>query len=115
MRVRAGEVRVVILDSQPIHQQRQEYRLVDAATGEFERGYVDVADMATLSPGPMTFRYTSRAAPAPTWPDRARRQARHRSASAIPDRCTTTTTARTPAPANDTVTRAYSRTRSPGP
>jgi hypothetical protein len=45
-----GEVRVVILDSQPIHQQRQEYRLVDAATGEFERGYVDVADMATAQP-----------------------------------------------------------------
>ncbi|OBA78540.1 hypothetical protein A9W99_22940 [Mycobacterium sp. 1164966.3] len=45
-----GEVRVVILDSQPIHQQRQEYRLVDAATGEFERGYVDVADMADAQP-----------------------------------------------------------------
>ena len=34
-----GEVRVVLLDAQPIHRQRQEYRLVDAATGEFERGY----------------------------------------------------------------------------
>jgi Transmembrane protein of unknown function (DUF3556) len=45
-----GEVRVVILDSQPIHRQRQEYRLVDAATGEFERGYVEVADMATAQP-----------------------------------------------------------------
>jgi hypothetical protein len=45
-----GEVRVVILDSQPIHTQRQEYRLVDAATGEFERGYVQVADMANAQP-----------------------------------------------------------------
>jgi Transmembrane protein of unknown function (DUF3556) len=45
-----GDVRVVILDSQPIHVQRQEYRLVDAATGEFERGYVDVADMANAQP-----------------------------------------------------------------
>lgn len=45
-----GEVRVVILDAQPIHNQTQEYRLVDAATGEFERGYVDVADMATTQP-----------------------------------------------------------------
>ena len=45
-----GEVRVVVLDSQPIHRQRQEYRLVDAATGEFERGYVEVADMATAQP-----------------------------------------------------------------
>jgi hypothetical protein len=45
-----GEVRVVILDSQPIHKQRQEYRLVDAATGEFERGYVDVAEMVNAQP-----------------------------------------------------------------
>jgi hypothetical protein len=45
-----GEVRVVILNSQPIHLQRQEYRLVDAATGEFERGYVNVADMAEAQP-----------------------------------------------------------------
>ena len=35
-----GEVRVVLLDAQPIHKQTQEYRLVDAATGEFESGYV---------------------------------------------------------------------------
>ena len=45
-----GDVRVVILDAQPIHIQRQEYRLVDAATGEFERGYVDVDDMVTTQP-----------------------------------------------------------------
>lgn len=45
-----GEVRVVILDSQPIQTQRQQYRLVDAATGEFERGYVEVADMAGAQP-----------------------------------------------------------------
>jgi Transmembrane protein of unknown function (DUF3556) len=45
-----GEVRVVLLDAQPIHKQRQEYRLVDAATGEFESGYVRVADMVTRQP-----------------------------------------------------------------
>ena len=45
-----GEVRVLLLDAQPIHRQRQEYRLVDAATGEFERGYVNVADMVTRQP-----------------------------------------------------------------
>jgi hypothetical protein len=45
-----GDVRVVILDAQPIHIQHQEYRLVDAATGEFERGYVDVDDMVTTQP-----------------------------------------------------------------
>ncbi|MCZ8377510.1 DUF3556 domain-containing protein [Mycobacterium sp. CPCC 205372] len=45
-----GEVRVVLIDGQPIHRQRQEYRLVDAATGEFERGYVKVADLVTRQP-----------------------------------------------------------------
>jgi len=45
-----GEVRVVLLDAQPIHRQRQAYRLVDAATGEFESGYVDVADMVARQP-----------------------------------------------------------------
>ncbi|GAB3015895.1 DUF3556 domain-containing protein [Mycobacterium bourgelatii] len=45
-----GDVRVIILDAQPIHKQTQQYRLVDAATGEFERGYVDVAAMATAQP-----------------------------------------------------------------
>jgi Transmembrane protein of unknown function (DUF3556) len=45
-----GEVRVVMLDAQPIHNQTQQYRLVDAATGEFERGYVRVADMVTRQP-----------------------------------------------------------------
>jgi hypothetical protein len=45
-----GEVRVVLLDAQPIHKQTQRYRLVDAATGEFEHGYVRVADMVTRQP-----------------------------------------------------------------
>ena len=40
-----GEVRVIVLDAQPIQRQRQEYRLIDAATGEFERGHVEVRDM----------------------------------------------------------------------
>jgi hypothetical protein len=45
-----GELRVILLDAQPIHRQTQEYRLVDAATGEFERGTVKVADMVTRQP-----------------------------------------------------------------
>ncbi|HSS25088.1 MAG TPA: DUF3556 domain-containing protein [Mycobacterium sp.] len=45
-----GELRVIVLDAQPIHRQRQNYRLVDAATGEFERGYVTVHDMRALQP-----------------------------------------------------------------
>jgi hypothetical protein len=49
-RFEPGEVRVVLLDAQPIHKQTQEYRLVDAATGEFESGIVEVADMVTRQP-----------------------------------------------------------------
>ncbi|MCX8556505.1 DUF3556 domain-containing protein [Mycolicibacterium mucogenicum] len=45
-----GEVRIVMLDAQPIHQQTQQYRLVDAATGEFESGYVKVGDMVSRQP-----------------------------------------------------------------
>jgi hypothetical protein len=45
-----GDVRIVLLDAQPIHRQSQQYRLVDAATGEFESGYVKVADMVTRQP-----------------------------------------------------------------
>jgi hypothetical protein len=45
-----GEVRIVMLDAQPIHKQTQRYRLVDAATGEFERGHIEVADMVTRQP-----------------------------------------------------------------
>ena len=45
-----GEVRIVMLDAQPIHRQTQRYRLVDAATGEFESGYVKVGDMVSRQP-----------------------------------------------------------------
>ncbi|MDT5329102.1 MAG: hypothetical protein QOF31_399 [Mycobacterium sp.] len=45
-----GEIRILLLDAQPIHRQTQQYRLIDAATGEFERGYVKVADMVTRQP-----------------------------------------------------------------
>lgn len=45
-----GEVRVVVLDAQPMQRQTQSYRLVDAATGEFERGTVRVADMVESQP-----------------------------------------------------------------
>ncbi|MEU8894892.1 DUF3556 domain-containing protein [Nocardia sp. NPDC048505] len=49
-RFEPGEVRVVLLDAQPIHRPTQRYRLVDAATGEFEHGEVRVADMVTRQP-----------------------------------------------------------------
>jgi hypothetical protein len=45
-----GDLRVVMLESQPIHRQRQHYRIVDAATGLVEEGYVDVAEMVSRQP-----------------------------------------------------------------
>ncbi len=45
-----GDVRIVYLESQPFHRQTQQYRLIDAATGEIERGYVDVADLVAAQP-----------------------------------------------------------------
>ncbi len=49
-RFEPGEVRVVMLEAQPFHKTTQRYRLVDAATGELERGYVEVADMVSRQP-----------------------------------------------------------------
>lgn len=45
-----GELRIIMLDGQPIHRQEQEYRLIDAATGEFERGTFRVSDTACRQP-----------------------------------------------------------------
>lgn len=45
-----GELRVVVLESQPAHVQRQRYRIYDAATGLVERGWVGVADMVERQP-----------------------------------------------------------------
>jgi hypothetical protein len=45
-----GELRVVTLESQPAHVQRQRYRIYDAATGLLEEGTVDVADMVGRQP-----------------------------------------------------------------
>ena len=40
-----GELRVITLESQPAHIQRQRYRIYDAADGLIEEGWVNVADM----------------------------------------------------------------------
>jgi len=45
-----GEVRVVTLESQPAHVQRQRYRIWDAADGLVEEGYVEVAEMVGRQP-----------------------------------------------------------------
>jgi hypothetical protein len=47
-----GDVRVIVLEGQPIHVQKQWYRILDAKTGVIEAGYVEVADMLTRQPWP---------------------------------------------------------------
>lgn len=47
-----GDLRVIVLEGQPIHVQRQSYRILDAKTGLIEAGYVDVKDMLTRQPWP---------------------------------------------------------------
>jgi len=45
-----GELRVITLESQPAHDQRQRYRIYDAASGLVEEGWVRVADMVERQP-----------------------------------------------------------------
>lgn len=47
-----GDIRVVILEGQPIHVQKQWYRIVDAKAGVLEAGYVEVKDMLSRQPWP---------------------------------------------------------------
>jgi hypothetical protein len=49
-RFEPGELRVVTLESQPVHVQRQRYRIWDAAAGLVEEGWVEVADMVGRQP-----------------------------------------------------------------
>ena len=49
-RFEPGELRVIALESQPAHVQRQRYRIFDAATGLVEEGWVNVADMVERQP-----------------------------------------------------------------
>jgi Transmembrane protein of unknown function (DUF3556) len=49
-RFASGELRVVTLESQPAHVQRQRYRIWDAADGLVEEGWVDVAEMVKRQP-----------------------------------------------------------------
>lgn len=65
-----GELTLIFMESQPIHRQRQQYRVVDAATGELEAGYISMHDMTSRQPwmdGPDTtipVDVTSRSVPA---------------------------------------------------
>ena len=45
-----GQIRVIVLESQPANRQTQRYRIYDAATGLLEEGEVAIADMVTRVP-----------------------------------------------------------------
>ena len=45
-----GELRCLFIESQPLHQQRMHWRTADAATGQLEEGYVQIADLRQLQP-----------------------------------------------------------------
>jgi len=45
-----GELRIVMLESQPAHIQKQHYRIHDAATGLIEEGWIKVRDMIERGP-----------------------------------------------------------------
>ncbi|OBK41507.1 hypothetical protein A5658_18615 [Mycobacterium sp. 1245111.1] len=47
-----GDLRVIILEGQPIQTKKQWYRIVDAKTGLVEEGYVSVDDMLARQPWP---------------------------------------------------------------
>jgi hypothetical protein len=47
-----GDLRVIVLEGQPIHIQKQWYRILDAKTGLIEAGYVTIEDMASRQPWP---------------------------------------------------------------
>ena len=68
-----GEVRVITLESQPAHVQRQQYRIYDAATGLIEEGWVKVADMVARLPWLDESTGTSRSRSTRAW----RRRTRH--------------------------------------
>ena len=53
-----GDLRVIMMESQPFGQPAQQFRIVDAASGLVEQGEVDVADMITRQPwdGDLPFR-----------------------------------------------------------
>jgi hypothetical protein len=47
-----GDVRVVVLEGQPLQTKKQRYRIIDAKSGVIEEGYVEVEDMLSRQPWP---------------------------------------------------------------
>lgn len=79
-----GEFVVVWMESQPIHKGTQQYKIIDAALGIIEEGYVNVADEVEALPhlpnGPIP-RYTTWRAEVGAQPTAGRRTADHHTAS----------------------------------
>ncbi len=49
---RPGDLRVVYVESQPIHAARHHYRIMDAAAGVLEEGHVEISTLLQLQPWP---------------------------------------------------------------
>jgi hypothetical protein len=101
-----GQLRVITLESQPIHRPTQRYRILDAADGLLEDGTVRVADMVSRQPwlsaddvsipvdvafraagsAPTVFGPTPVASPAPVSAEAARPRPRPRPVPAEPSR-----------------------------
>lgn len=45
-----GELRIVCIESQPLHRATLDYRLLDAATGELDRGRLQISQLRELQP-----------------------------------------------------------------
>ena len=45
-----GDVRCLFLESQPIHRQRMQWRVADAATGALRDGHVEIRDLLAMQP-----------------------------------------------------------------
>lgn len=45
-----GELRCILVESQPLHRQTMRWRIVDAATGPIEHGEIDIAGLRELQP-----------------------------------------------------------------
>jgi len=61
-RFEPGQLRVITVESQPLMEPVQQYRILDAATGLIEEGEVDVSEMVARQPwdGDLHFRVTKR-------------------------------------------------------
>lgn len=69
-----GDLRVITLESQPIHEQRQRWEIVDAVEGKLDEGYVEIRDLRDQQPwldgdGILPVRSLMRPElPTPAWP-----------------------------------------------